>query len=230
MPYCPKCDMEFVEGVTVCTDCGGTLLASREEALALKQKEEEALALKRQEEARLMEEQLSSNPESRHSDGSLPVHTYVKQSQKQEDLKSSAAAFALTGLVLGAAALCLWAGLLPFSISGSSRMLLQILMTLMAVGCLIVTAFSLRSARSAGEKAKEEDRRTEEILRSFTDAYTGEALDLQLAAEAGELSPEELSLKRFELIQDLLITAHDLPDPAYVDALSEELYGRLYQE
>ena len=32
MPYCPRCDMEFVEGVTVCSDCGGPLLASEEEA------------------------------------------------------------------------------------------------------------------------------------------------------------------------------------------------------
>ena len=32
MPYCPRCDMEFVEGVTGCSDCGGPLLASEEEA------------------------------------------------------------------------------------------------------------------------------------------------------------------------------------------------------
>ena len=32
MPYCPKCDMEFMEGVTACTDCGGPLLDSREDA------------------------------------------------------------------------------------------------------------------------------------------------------------------------------------------------------
>ena len=31
MPYCPKCDMEFMEGVTACTDCGGPLLDSRED-------------------------------------------------------------------------------------------------------------------------------------------------------------------------------------------------------
>lgn len=30
MPYCPKCNQEFVEGVTICTDCG-TPLADTEE-------------------------------------------------------------------------------------------------------------------------------------------------------------------------------------------------------
>ena len=30
MPYCPHCDMEFVEGVERCTDCGQKLVASKE--------------------------------------------------------------------------------------------------------------------------------------------------------------------------------------------------------
>lgn len=30
MPYCPKCDMEFIDGITTCTDCGGPLAESEE--------------------------------------------------------------------------------------------------------------------------------------------------------------------------------------------------------
>ena len=33
MPYCPKCDMEFVEGIKVCSDCGGPLVESKEVAV-----------------------------------------------------------------------------------------------------------------------------------------------------------------------------------------------------
>ncbi len=230
MPYCPKCDMEFVEGVTICTDCGGPLLASREEAMALRQ-EEEAAALKRKEEQALQEAETGGNAaDSREECCSSRTHVYVRQSQKQEDLKSSAAAFALVGIILGAAALILWAGLLPLSLSGPSKILIQVIMTLMAAGCLVTAAGSFRSARSADALVQEENRRTESIIRSFTDAYTGEDLDRRLESEAAELSPEELSLKRFELIQDILITTHDLPDPSYVDALSEEIYGKLYEQ
>ena len=39
MPYCPKCDMEFVDGITTCSDCGGPLVASKEEADRLKRSE-----------------------------------------------------------------------------------------------------------------------------------------------------------------------------------------------
>lgn len=30
MPYCPKCDMEFIDGITTCSDCGGPLVESEE--------------------------------------------------------------------------------------------------------------------------------------------------------------------------------------------------------
>ena len=40
MGYCPKCDMEFVDGITICTDCGGPLVESEEEAIAMKRKEQ----------------------------------------------------------------------------------------------------------------------------------------------------------------------------------------------
>ena len=38
MPYCPKCDMEFIDGITVCSDCGGPLMESKEAADAMKRK------------------------------------------------------------------------------------------------------------------------------------------------------------------------------------------------
>ena len=43
------------------------------------------------------------------------------------------------------------------------------------------------------------------------------------------LEAEEMSLKRFQIIQDLLVTNRDLPDPEYVDSLCEEIYSRLYE-
>ena len=53
-------------------------------------------------------------------------------------------------------------------------------------------------------------------------------LDDQLLMEDPELSGEELELKRFELIQDYLVTGRDLPDQSYADALCDMIYERLY--
>ena len=225
MPYCPKCDMEFVEGVTVCTDCGRPLFPSREEAMAAqKQEEEMAGELKSQALAAAL---TASEGNARETPR---VHAYVKKSQKREDLKSSAAAFALVGAALAAASLVLWTGILNVSISGASRMIVQCMTTAMAVGCLLVAVRSFQSVKTVAAQVDEEEARTKDIIDWVSRTYTGETLDGELGAEREELSPEELSLKRFELIQDILVTNHDLPDPSYVDALSEEIYGKLYEE
>ena len=74
MPYCPKCDMEFVEGVTVCTDCGGPLVESREAAQAQKAAEKEKLEQEMrlryeemQKAAKEMEKQPARQPERTYS-------------------------------------------------------------------------------------------------------------------------------------------------------------------
>ena len=63
----------------------------------------------------------------------------------------------------------------------------------------------------------------------FTSRWNGSALDQKLLAEDPQLKDEELALKRYEIIQDHLITGQDLPDPAYVDYLTDELYEKLYE-
>ena len=65
MPYCPKCDMEFIKGVTVCSDCGGPLFESKEEALAMQK-----AALAKEPDA-LMQEDLDSE-ESGEESGAMP--------------------------------------------------------------------------------------------------------------------------------------------------------------
>ena len=97
MPYCPKCDMEFVEGVTVCTDCGGPLVESREAAQAQKAAEKEKL----EQEMRLRyEEMQKAAKEMEKQPARQPVGTYVKKEQRYEDMNSSASAFFLVGGVL----------------------------------------------------------------------------------------------------------------------------------
>ena len=59
--------------------------------------------------------------------------------------------------------------------------------------------------------------------------YTAENIDRVIHKHLSDLTEEELSLQRFEIIQDLLITNHDLPDQSYVDALCDMIYTKLYE-
>lgn len=253
MPYCPKCDMEFIDGITTCTDCGGPLVESKEVADAMKQKEREE-ALERQ---RAAYEAMTAEIED-PAEGCIEYDTsdaddgdalqtddsmsylggarkpqagiYVKKSQKYEDLKSSAAAFFLIGgLVTLFSALC-WFRLIPLPLSGPSGIISKTVMTVMGLGSLYMAFTSSKAAKEVGSQISAEEEVTKQLLDWFSENYSGARLDEQIAAESGELSPEEFSLKRFDLIQDIIITNHDIADQAYVESLAEDIYGKLYED
>lgn len=236
MPYCPKCDMEFVEGITVCTDCGGPLFESKEAAEAFqrseKERQEEEMR-RRFEEIMAQQEKLEkgTEDEAKSHPGSADdaSHAYVTKRQRCEDMSSSASAFFVISAVLFAASLVIFAGLLRLP-TGPMSIALRVLLPLMAVGALMIGISSRRSVKGLKEQADDEERLTEEILRWFLKTYSADDLDDQLLAEDPGLSGEELSLRRLELIQDYLVTGRDLPDPAFVDALCDMLYARLYEE
>lgn len=244
MPYCPKCDMEFVDGITVCTDCGGPLLESEETA---KKIAEEEKARRKEEELRLMEEearrmdayfsdmeadgadtsdspdQQKQQPNQRHA----APRVYVKKAQKYDDLKSSASAFLIVGIFLLAVSILLWTGILRLPMTGIMKLLFQGVLTLLGILSLWVSVSSSKSAQKLKPQIAAENKATGELTSWFLDTYDQEAIDRAID-DVQELAPEELSLKRFQIIQDFLITNHDLPDPAYVDALSEDIYSKLF--
>lgn len=214
MPYCPKCDMEFVEGITVCSDCGGPLVESEEEArrIQAQQKAQEAQA----------------DPKRGARPAAPRVRVYVDKAQKYDDLKSSASAFLLIGGLLLAASVLCWTGILHIPMARVSRLLFQGVLTCMgsfAIGVYIRTS---RSAKELLPQIRQEKDQTDAILEWFQETYDRQAIDSRIE-DAGQLSDEKLALKRFQIIQDFLVTGRDLPDPSYVDALSEELYGRLFE-
>lgn len=258
MPYCPKCDMEFIDGITVCSDCGGPLVASKEIADAMKKQQQEEENARRKAdyeamqaawEAELAAEASAAPKEASSAEpadfikraqaepalaaklGYAPerTHTYVKKSQQYEDLKSSASAFLIVGgILLVFSALC-WANVIPLPMAGFSRILSQSVMTLMGAASLAVALTSTKSAKAVIAQVEEEEQATKQLTDWFAEHYTGAQLDEQLTKDYGDLGPEEFSLKRFELIQDIIITNHDIADQSYVDLLSEEIYSRLYE-
>ena len=232
MPYCPKCDMEFVEGITVCSDCGGPLVESEEEArrIQAQQKAQEAQAQQKAWEAEALADpqEAEADPKRGARPAAPRVRGSVDKAQKYDDLKSSASAFLLIGGLLLAVSVLCWTGILHIPMARVSRLLFQGVLTCM--GCFAIGVY-IRTSRSAKEllpQIRQEKDQTDAILEWFQETYDRQAIDSRIE-DAGQLSDEELALKRFQIIQDFLVTGRDLPDPSYVDALSEELYGRLFE-
>ena len=210
MPYCPKCDMEFVEGIKVCSDCGGPLVESKEVAEAMKKKEqEEQLAAMAQEMDPFSGEGTDTefsgdNPPEKSSPAAEPVHAYVDKGQRYDDMSSSASAFFLVGGVLAiGAALCLL-GIFHLPMAGFQKYMFEGVLVVLAIGSFVVAVSSRKRAAELKVEADDEKRQTQEIINWFLKNYSAKELDEQLLMEDPDLSGEELSLKRFELIQDFL--------------------------
>ena len=242
MPYCPKCDMEFVEGITKCSDCGGPLFESKEaaeemykraqaqyneqmkkqyEIMMAEQMKQEALAKEAAEKAAAEGKGVQKR---RASSG-----TFVDKGQKYEDMASSASAFLIVGVVTTAALILSITGLINLPFYGVMKLIIYGMLAFMAIGSFVVAVSSKKSAAVLKTEISSEKDQTKEIIEWFVESYTPDDIDRRILFTESGLSPEEMSLRRFEWIQELLIIGKDLPDQAYVDMLCDEIYSRLFE-
>ena len=238
MKYCPDCDMEFIDSVQTCTDCGKILVdkdkyfegkAAREaeEAKAEEDRRREMLESMTEEEKEAMKEAMEEAEQQtrgRHR-GAIPEPTvYVTRAERYEDLKSSASAFWIVGAALIILAVASWAGILPVNI------ILKLMFTVLAAVSLFIAWKTGEDAKTVKGQIKEEAEVTEQLIKWFLENYTPEQIDEVITRENGELQDEVLALKRIAFIQDIYITQYDLADQGYVDALAEEVYGQLFED
>ncbi len=229
MPYCPKCDMEFVEGVTVCTDCGGPLVSSKEEYERQKREEEETAEKELQKHIYDAAENAGAIPAV--APGRRAPDVYVSKAERYEDYSSSATAFIIVGILALVAAVLGFMGVLPLPFYGSFKTVMLVLIALLGIASFAVALNSFSKARNMKGAVTEEKVKTDELTESFLEDYSASAIDDMVNSEnPADLAPEERTLKRLLIIQDIIITGNDITDQAYVDELAEEIYDRLFDD
>ena len=238
MKYCPDCDMEFIDSVHTCTDCGkilvdkekyfeGKAIREAEEAKAEEERQRRLLeSMSDEEKAAVKEAMEEAEQESRgRRRGAIPEPTvYVTRAERYEDLKSSASAFWIVGAALIILAAASWGGLLPVNI------ILKLMFTILAAGSIFIAWKTGQDAKTVKGQIQEENEVTEQLIKWFLENYTPEQIDEIVRRENGDLQDEVLALKRIALIQDIYVTQYDLADQGYVDALAEEVYGQLFED
>lgn len=219
MPYCNRCHMEFIEGITHCSDCGGPLEDTKEEDAALKKS------------PAVPEEDIAEFEDSPSCSQERTINissAYIKKSTQYKSITYSGYAFIIAGigsailsfLLLVQTTTCITEGFyIPIGF-----------FAFIGIGCLVIGFKKLGSAEEMTDEIKVEEAQTEELIQWFLASHTKKDLDLQLQREYPYLTEDEKNLKLYELIQDILITSRNLPSQAYVYALSDEIYEKLFEE
>ena len=155
---------------------------------------------------------------------------YVRQEDRYEDLQSSASAFMIVCVVMSLLSLFSFGSSLhlPFSIPATPMM--RFFFIFFAIGSFVICIKTRREAAKTYARIEEEQRITEELEAWFLSSYTPGQIDLQIfGANRRPLRPEALALKRFDFIQDCFLKRYEGMDEGYIEALSEELYKKLFE-
>lgn len=182
-------------------------------------------------------EQLSEEQEEEEEQSLRPVRgfgntVYVTRAERYEDLRSSASAFRLVGALLFILTLFCFGDILHLPFSLPANPMLRVMLPLLTAGAFYVSVKTTADAKKVQGQIKEEQDVTNSLREWFLATYTAEQVDEAVRKESREdlgKKPELLALKRMNYIQDCFITQYDLADQGYVDALSEDVYGRLFE-
>lgn len=228
MPYCPNCKAEFVDGVTLCSDCHVPLVDTLEET----SDGETPAAL---EDPDCLSDPGPSDPESEKEIllGLEQPSVYVSSKDRYEELRSSGSSLLIVGLLLCALLAVNLSGVIDLPISSSSRILTSTVIGLLALGCLLGAHSTFRKGNLIRSRIASEQRQREQMIDWCVSTYDASHIDKVIqAAEPAETaadSMEVLCLKRMEMIKTYLTREYEIADEAYLDDLSEEIYQKIFE-
>lgn len=229
MPWCPKCKCEYVEGIKECADCKVTLVD-----------ELSSDDINVSSDTSLQKDSLDTSSsiydnctidleDSQQSESVEPFHVYQNKKVKAEDFKSSAYTLFAVGVIGIVALILLEAGVFPFKLAAPSKYFTYAVMGTMFGIFIITGVFSFKSFKKYEEEAVTEDDLTEQIKNWVLSNLTKEKISE--LAEISENIPEEIKyFKYFEIIKNCIKEEFGEQDASYLEAISEELYGIIYDE
>ncbi len=220
MAWCPECKCEYVEGITVCADCGCNLvkeLPDLEDTADMAVVWEEESGTESLGDFEFDEEEIKP---AYH-------HVYVNNEEKAEDSRTSAYALLGVGCLGFVFVILFFCGIIDMNMSLTGKYMFTGVMGVLFVLFMIMGVVSLRNSRILTGKAHKEKNLTIEIKKWCVTNMEREKIDQEL-----ELSGVQEELKYFQRIdcmKQMIVRQFMNLDEAYLDRLIEEVYPEIFE-
>ena len=231
MPWCPKCETEYREGILTCADCGSTLVEnlnfktrepiieptflSSEDTAVNEMTEEEALAF--------LEESKKESLERRKRLEEGPG-LYIESSKKAQEFKSGGLSLLFVGGLGFVCILLILFGIIPLHMNLFSKYLIIGVMGTLFILFIVMGFLSVKSYKKFELKASEEDTLTQNLTSWVKENLHKDQID----ADIEEASEELLYFLRTEKMKEMITHKFLNLDAAFLDSFIDDIYPEIF--
>ena len=231
MPWCPKCETEYREGILTCADCGSTLVEnlnfktrepiieptflSSEDTAVNEMTEEEALAFLEESKKEALErrKRLEEGP-----------GLYIESSKKAQEFKSGGLSLLFVGGLGFVCILLILFGIIPLHMNLFSKYLIIGVMGTLFILFIVMGFLSVKSYKKFELKASEEDTLTQNLTSWVKENLHKDQID----ADIEEASEELLYFLRTEKMKEIITHKFLNLDAAFLDSFIDDIYPEIF--